>query len=421
MRRPSASSSRWRAPRSWRAPASRCSSAAALRDEGLAAREQLRTLDHPSFVRLAERLHALAAALQILLVVGDRERRRVVSVAQVVELVRDARQRGLGRGVRGLRPGDRGFQRRDLGLEVAHLAHAGDQTSAGGRLLSAAHHALGREHAAVRRDEDGRDPAPAVDLEHLLERIDQVDAAEQPARERLVARPRPHAAEQRLSERDEALALRRGLGQGHEDAAPGLGLAQPCQRLDGAARALDHDRLGALGEHGLDGALRFAVHLEHVAHETAHTQGAARALVPRQQRARAGADVLAPLEHLAQRGEPRAPRLPRLAPLAQPQARLAGLGHGLLVGFERGAQRAHQAVALGEQVAQPFLERTLLVVRAVGLDLPDLQALVGAAQARVDRGPPIVDGRQTVLGARDARQHLDQRGVARVALAFEGL
>ena len=233
--------------------------------------------------------------------------------------------------------------------------------------------------------------------------------------------PRAHAREQGLAERDEALRLRRGFRQRHEDAAAGAGLAQPRERFDGAPRALDDDGLGALGEHRLDGALHVAIHFEHVAHEPERAHGAARVGVLGEQVARAGSDVFAPLEQLAQRNQPRPPRLARFAALAQRQARLARPRHGLLVGLERGAQAAHQAVAVVQQIAQAFFEQPLLVVGAARLDLPDLEALVRAAQARVDRGAPVVDGGEAIFGARDARQHLDERGVGRLALALERL
>jgi hypothetical protein len=50
--------------------------------------DQFRAFRNAPFVRLAGRLHAFAYALEVLLVVRDGERRRVVAVAQVVELVR---------------------------------------------------------------------------------------------------------------------------------------------------------------------------------------------------------------------------------------------------------------------------------------------------------------------------------------------
>jgi hypothetical protein len=73
----------------------------ALLRERLDLREDLRALGGPPLVRFAERLHALARALEILFVVRDRSASRVVSVRRFRSSA--TRASGVSRRVRGLR------------------------------------------------------------------------------------------------------------------------------------------------------------------------------------------------------------------------------------------------------------------------------------------------------------------------------
>jgi hypothetical protein len=91
------------------------------------------------------------------------------------------------------------------------------------------------------------------------------------------------------------------------------------------------------------------------------------------------------------------------------------------VRLEAPAHEAHQTIALGEEVAKPFLERALLTVRARRLGLADLELRVGAAQAHVELRHPILDRGVAILGAGDAGEQLDEPGVGRVALRLQAL
>ena len=70
-----------------------------LAAEAFALAQQTRALGHPPLLGFAEDLHPLAGAIEILFVVRQGECGRVVSIAQVVELVTRSLQGGLGLGV----------------------------------------------------------------------------------------------------------------------------------------------------------------------------------------------------------------------------------------------------------------------------------------------------------------------------------
>src|SRR5262249_53193835 len=130
------------------------------------------------------------------------------------------------------------------------------------------------------------------------------------------------------------------------------------------------------------------------------------------------AHVLAPLDDLLQRGQPRAARLAPLARLAQPRRRSARRLAALGVARDRLAQRVAEPVALGQQVAQAFLQPALLARGHGGLRALHLELLLGAAQPAVDLGEAVLARRAAILSARDARQRFDQRGARGVALAL---
>jgi hypothetical protein len=128
-----------------------------------------------------------------------------------------------------------------------------------------------------------------------------------------------------------------------------------------------------------------------------------------------------PFEHLAERSQPRTPALGRLAGRSQPLGRLALALDGLSLGLERLAQQPHDAVALGEQLAQPLLEFPLLAIGAARLSLTHLEHLVRTAHAGFALGEPIVDAGQAVFAAGDPRQHVHQGPAGAVALLFQHL
>src|SRR5690606_30927192 len=104
--------------------------------DGLALGDQLGALRAAPVLRFERRLQALARALEVLLVVGDRERRGVMAVAQVVELVGGLHELALGSGVGGGERRELGVERGDLALEITHLARPREDSAAS--LLGAA-------------------------------------------------------------------------------------------------------------------------------------------------------------------------------------------------------------------------------------------------------------------------------------------
>ena len=196
---------------------------------------------------------------------------------------------------------------------------------------------------------------------------------------------------------------------------------QQLERGDRAGRRVDHERLGAICERGLHRALDLAVGLDEVAHQTAQPEAIARRGVALEQVARARGDVLAALQHLAQRHEPRALALDLLARGAQRVVGRALRRHGGVVALERAAHRVHHAIALREQVAQTLLEVVLLAIGARRLALPELEHLVGVAQPRLELRAPIFDRGEPILRARDRGEHGDERGIGGLALALERL
>jgi hypothetical protein len=360
----------------------------ALRRQRLALGDQLRALGGAAVVRLEGGLQALAGALEVLLVVRHGERRGVVAVAEVVELVGRLGQLRLGAGVRGHPRRDLGLERADLPLEVAHLARPREHAAA--VLAATGQDALRREQVSGRRHERRRERAAAVDLPDLAEVRHQVRAPEQGPRHRLVAGLRVHALDQRRAERDEAARARRLVaGVEDEHRAPRARLPDPRQRGERALEPARDQRLRALAQHRLHRALRLGLGLEDVAHQPAQAVRRPHALPLLHEVARATAEVLGALQHLAQGGQPRGPHGGALARLAQALGRRAQLRGRALVAQGGLAQRVHQAIALGEQVVQALLQPALLLVGAARLALLDLDGLVGAAQAPGDLVDPV--------------------------------
>ena len=316
-------------------------------------------------LRLAERLHALARTLEVLLVARDGERRRVVAIAQVLELVaRALAARSRPARARVSSTETSRVERLDLGPELAHLAHARQHAGALA-LASAADHAVGREHVALARDEGARDAAPAVDRSASARSLDQVHAAEAGPRHRLEAgragaprsssgapsgtkpcgsvaaprsstnTPRPAPARAQLLERGERAGRRRA------DEAP--------RRCSASAPRPRAPRRGSTSN-----ASRT---------RPAQPERMARAV---RQRPSGGAPP---------RRCPRGARAARAATTSRARLRLAQLARGRAAPRRPGATRpiarswlrrapsrssAHQAIALGQQVAQPLLEVALL-------------------------------------------------------------
>ena len=100
-------------------------------------------------------------------------------------------------------------------------------------------------------------------------------------------------------------------------------------------------------------------------------------------------------------------------------ARPRRAGDGAFVAVDRVAQRAHQAVALGEQVVQPLFEASLLGVGATGLALLHFDRLVRIAQAARDLRAALLGRGAAVFGARDAGERVDEARVHGLALGFE--
>lgn len=190
----------------------------------------------------------------------------MVAVAEVVELVGRLRQLGLGGRVGGDPPRHLDVERPDLALEVAHLARPGQDPAA--VLAAAGHDAVRREQVAGRRHEGRREGAAAVDLPDLAEIRDQVRAAEQRVRHRLVPGLGTHALDQRHAERDEAARARRLVaGVEDQDRAPRTRRAHLRERRERALEATRDQRLRALAQDGLDRALGVGLGLEDVANQ----------------------------------------------------------------------------------------------------------------------------------------------------------
>ena len=113
----------WSSVRASRAVASSLY-AGAVSAQRLALGEEGRTLGHAALVGLADGLHPLARALEVLLVVGDGQRGRVMAIAQVLERVLSGHQRGLGRLAAGSQGLDLAVEARHLGVQLADLPHA---------------------------------------------------------------------------------------------------------------------------------------------------------------------------------------------------------------------------------------------------------------------------------------------------------
>ncbi len=82
-----------------------------------------------------------------------------------------------------------------------------------------------------------------------------------------------------------------------EHTAPGALAAKLLERTDRPGRFADHDRLGPLGQHGLNRPLDLRIRLDQLADETPNAELRHRLRPGLQQMARPGADVLPPLDH----------------------------------------------------------------------------------------------------------------------------
>ena len=390
MRRPTASSSRWRRARSSRPAASRPSlRSSSSRSASASARNAERSSARPSraspiaFTRSRR-------ALEVLLVVGHGERRGVVAVAQVLELVARRAEGDLGLAARGARrPRPRGRAPRPPRRARAPRARARGSRCRRPRPPRITPSRPSRSPRLVTKR--GRDPAAAVEPHRLAEVGDEVHAAEQPARHRLEARAHAHALEERAAEGHEPEGGLLLVGLEHEDAVSRRGAVQRLDRRERALGALHDEPLGALGQHRLHRRLERAVDLEHVAHERADALPARRFAEP----GRAGGAPPRPRPRGA-RGSRAGTRAGRAASRAARRAsRRRGLGGArvlapLGVPVERLAQRAHQAIALGEQVAQPLLEVAALALHAGPPRCPAPRAAPRrcAAGGRSRRGGP---------------------------------
>ncbi len=161
------------------------------------------------------------------------------------------------------------------------------------------------------------------------------------------------------------------------------------------------------------------LHLEHVPDQAAETVSSLRLLTEAQQVPGSLGQILPASQELRQGSQSRAPCLPQLAPLAEPLCSESQLLGGPLVAIQRLAKQPHQAVAFGQEIPNPLLERMLLAIGLGRFALLDLEQLVGAAQATVDLRATILQRGQAILGAGDPRQHLHQRRALRFPLAID--
>jgi len=91
------------------------------------------------------------------------------------------------------------------------------------------------------------------------------------------------------------------------------------------------------------------------------------------------------------------------------------------MGFECASHQTHEAISLGEQIAQSLLELPLVAIRLRRLGLPGLHHVVRSAKPTVDLGSAVVDGGESVLRPRDARERLDECAVGDLSFAFDFL
>ena len=91
------------------------------------------------------------------------------------------------------------------------------------------------------------------------------------------------------------------------------------------------------------------------------------------------------------------------------------------MGVECASHQTHEAISLGEQIAQSLLELPLVAVRSRRLGLPGLHHVVRSAKPTVDLGSAVVDGGESILRPRDARERLDECAVGDLSFALDFL
>jgi hypothetical protein len=193
-----------------------------LRSDGFGFAHQLGAFRGAALSRLTHRLVPLPRPLQVLFVVGHRQRRGVIPIAQVLEVIVRLRARRLRFRVFGFQSGDLGVEPLDLRREVADLAHASQCTRSRG-VAPAREQTVAREHVALRRHERAGEPVHAVDAHGLGQIPDQIDAREQRSRDSFESAARANPGQQRLAERHEALG--RCVARNEEQTAAGLPLS----------------------------------------------------------------------------------------------------------------------------------------------------------------------------------------------------